>query len=101
MKSGRPTTIRGFGRGREVWWNADEMTLRPACPELPGAPAPELSRRFSRGVLRLGPWRSTALLTLVVWALAMIALVVTLPQRTGISIAVDYFLRRRRAEAEG
>jgi uncharacterized protein (DUF983 family) len=32
----------------------------------------------------------------VVWAIAMIALVVTLPQRTGVSVAIDYLLRRRR-----
>ncbi len=32
----------------------------------------------------------------VVWALLMIAVVVTLPQRTGMSIAFDYWLRNRR-----
>jgi uncharacterized protein (DUF983 family) len=33
----------------------------------------------------------------VLWALLMIALVYTLPHRTGMSIAFDYLLRRRRA----
>jgi uncharacterized protein (DUF983 family) len=33
----------------------------------------------------------------VVFAVLMVALIVTLPQRTGISIALDYLLRRRRA----
>jgi len=33
----------------------------------------------------------------VAWAIAMLALVVTLPQRTGVGIALDYLLRRRRA----
>ncbi len=32
----------------------------------------------------------------VVWAVLMIAVVVTLPQRTGMSIAFDYWLRNRR-----
>jgi uncharacterized protein (DUF983 family) len=31
------------------------------------------------------------------WAVLMAAVVLTLPQRTGMSIAVDYLLRRRRA----
>lgn len=35
----------------------------------------------------------------VLWAVLMVALVFTLPQRTGMSIAVDYLLRRRRAGA--
>lgn len=45
----------------------------PACPDAPGATAPGLSRRLSRGVLRLGLWRSTALLTAAVWVLALVA----------------------------
>ena len=45
----------------------------PACPDATDAPAPGLSRKLSRGVLRLGLWRSTALLTLAVWVLALIA----------------------------
>jgi diguanylate cyclase len=49
-----------------------EMT-HPACPDPSGAPAAGLSRRLSRGVLHLGLWRSTALLTVAVWVLAMIA----------------------------
>ncbi|HRI18985.1 MAG TPA: hypothetical protein PL196_10725, partial [Burkholderiaceae bacterium] len=36
-------------------------------------PAPGLSRRLSRGVLRLGLWRSTALLTIAVWILSVVA----------------------------
>ena len=36
-------------------------------------PAPGLSRRLSRGVLRLGLWRATALLTIAVWILAVVA----------------------------
>lgn len=35
-------------------------------------PAPGLLRRLSRGVLRLGLWRSTALLTIAVWILAVV-----------------------------
>lgn len=44
-------------------------------------------------------WVPTATWFYVVWAVAMVALVGTLPQRTGMSIAVDYLLRRRRAPA--
>ena len=35
----------------------------------------------------------------VLWAIMMVALIFTLPQRTGMSIAVDYLFRRRRAGA--
>jgi uncharacterized protein (DUF983 family) len=35
----------------------------------------------------------------VLWVVLMIALVSTLPHRTGISIAIDYLLRRQRAGA--
>lgn len=52
------------------------------------------------GMVFLRVWVPNAWWFYVVWALAMIALIVTLPQRTGISIAVDYFLRRRRADAQ-
>ncbi len=47
----------------------------PPLPPLPDPleePAPGLFRRASRGVLRLGLWRSTALLTLGVWAVAVV-----------------------------
>jgi uncharacterized protein (DUF983 family) len=33
----------------------------------------------------------------VVWVILVVAVVVTLPQRTGVSIAFDYWLRHRRA----
>ena len=34
----------------------------------------------------------------VVWAILMIGLVFTLPQRSGMSIAIDYMFRRKRAK---
>lgn len=49
------------------------------------------------GMVFLRVWVPNATWFYAVWALAMVALVVTLPQRTGISIALDYLLRRRRA----
>jgi len=48
------------------------------------------------GMVFLRLWVPNAWWFYVVWALAMVAVVVTLPQRTGMSIAVDYLLRRRR-----
>ena len=49
------------------------------------------------GMVFLRVWVPNATWFYAVWAVLMIALVVTLPQRTGISIAIDYLLRRRRA----
>lgn len=51
------------------------------------------------GMVFLRVWIPTATWFYLVWAVAMLALVATLPQRTGMSIAVDYLLRRRRAPA--
>lgn len=44
----------------------------PTCPVDPAEPATGLSRRLGRGVLRLGLWRATALLTVVVWIVAVV-----------------------------
>lgn len=52
------------------------------------------------GMVFLRVWVPNAWWFYVVWAVAMIALVVTLPERTGASIAVDYWLRCRRARAD-
>jgi uncharacterized protein (DUF983 family) len=51
------------------------------------------------GMVFLRLWVPNAWWFYVVWVLLMVALVYTLPHRTGVSIAVDYLLRRRR-EAE-
>jgi uncharacterized protein (DUF983 family) len=51
------------------------------------------------GMVFLRVWVPNATWFYVVWAFAMVAVVVTLPQRTGISIAIDYLLRRRRTSA--
>ena len=53
------------------------------------------------GMVFLRVWVPNAWWFYAVWALAMLALVATLPQRTGLSIAVDYFLRLRRGAALG
>ena len=50
------------------------------------------------GMVFLRLWVPNATWFYVVWAVAMAALIFTLPQRTGISIAVDYWMRLRRAE---
>ncbi len=50
------------------------------------------------GMVFLRVWMPNAIWFYGLWASAMVAVVVTLPQRTGVSIAVDYLLRRRRAE---
>lgn len=52
------------------------------------------------GMVFLRLWVPNATWFYVVWALAMIALVFTLPARTGISVALDYWVRLRR-EARG
>lgn len=44
----------------------------PTCPVDPAEPATGLSRRLGRGVLRLGLWRSTVLLTVAVWIVAVV-----------------------------
>jgi uncharacterized protein (DUF983 family) len=49
------------------------------------------------GMVFLRLWVPNAWWFYVVWVVAMVALVSTLPQRTGVSIAFDYYLRRRRA----
>jgi len=51
------------------------------------------------GMVFLRLWVPNAWWFYVVWAVLMFALVYTLPHRTGTSIAVDYWLRRRRAAA--
>jgi uncharacterized protein (DUF983 family) len=51
------------------------------------------------GMVFLRLWVPNAWWFYAVWAAAMVALVYTLPHRTGISIAIDYYLRRRRAGA--
>ncbi len=51
------------------------------------------------GMVFLRLWVPNAWWFYVVWGIAMVALVVTLPQRTGVSIGFDYWLRRRRAAA--
>jgi uncharacterized protein (DUF983 family) len=48
------------------------------------------------GMVFLRLWVPNATWFYVVWALVMLAVVFTLPQRTGISVAVDYLMRRRR-----
>lgn len=48
------------------------------------------------GMVFLRLWVPNANWFYVVWAIAMIALVFTLPQRTGISVALDYWVRLRR-----
>lgn len=53
------------------------------------------------GMVFLRVWVPNAWWFYAVWSLAMLALVATLPQRTGLSIAVDYFLRLRRGAALG
>ena len=49
------------------------------------------------GMVFLRVYVPTASWFYVVWAVLMVAVVVTLPQRTGMSIAFDYWLRHRRA----
>jgi uncharacterized protein (DUF983 family) len=51
------------------------------------------------GMVFLRLWVPNAWWFYVVWVVLMIALVYTLPHRTGVSIAIDYWLRRRRAAA--
>jgi len=51
------------------------------------------------GMVFLRLWVPNAWWFYVVWVVLMVALVYTLPHRTGVSIAIDYFLRRRRADA--
>ncbi len=50
------------------------------------------------GMVFLRLWVPNATWFYVVWAVAMAALIFTLPQRTGISVALDYWMRLRRAE---
>lgn len=52
------------------------------------------------GMVFLRLWVPNATWFYVVWAAAMIALVFTLPQRTGISVALDYWVRLRRERHE-
>ena len=49
------------------------------------------------GMVFLRLWVPNAWWFYVVWVVLMIALVYTLPHRTGVSIAIDYYLRLRRA----
>ena len=52
------------------------------------------------GMVFLRLWVPNATWFYVVWAIAMAALIFTLPQRTGISVALDYWMRRRREANE-
>lgn len=52
------------------------------------------------GMVFLRLWVPNATWFYVVWAIAMIALVFTLPARTGISVALDYWVRLRRERHE-
>ncbi len=51
------------------------------------------------GMVFLRVWVPNAWWFYVVWAVMMVAVVYTLPHRTGVSIALDYWLRRRREAA--
>ncbi|MCC6848601.1 MAG: DUF983 domain-containing protein [Deltaproteobacteria bacterium] len=51
------------------------------------------------GLVFLRVWVPSSTWFYGLWALAMLALVVTLPQRTGVGVALDYLRRRRRAAA--
>lgn len=52
------------------------------------------------GMVFLRLWVPNATWFYVVWVIAMIALVFTLPARTGISVALDYWVRLRRERHE-